>query len=252
MFFTAGSNIFQFDIDFGDFERSLYYNLLLQPEGLAFSDQYFFSTYVLRHLNRYQNSDSWLEGALNEGTIVPFFREQEIRSFQQALSHLKHQGLLGLPGHADYIARRLDAIKCPDPHFWPNWNVGGSLERNLAKYLTANGIPFPTHLSHSDLSDFHGFWNRTEAFRVDDVLQAKANMSDRGEDGVRVSEIIKSTAERLVPNAPTPNNVVELLEYLKRIEISPQEIEDTRIFFKLVCGARPRPNPLSTRMGAGR
>lgn len=234
MFFTAGSNQFDFDISFDEFEQSFFYNVLLQPTGLALSDTFFFSSYVLQHLRRNPHGDSWIEWSLRLGLITPYFRDPNLRTFKEVLKSLRQQKLLGLPDSSEEIAERLDVCGYPEVRYWPKWNVGDALEEKIDRYIATERIPFPTRLTPSELTDFADFWERTKIFRFEDTAEAKRLIKDRGGTGIRVSELIEATARRMLSAQVAPDTIKKLISELKSSGTNPQILRDVYIFFKLV------------------
>jgi hypothetical protein len=79
----------------GDFERSFYYNLLLQPPLAMIDTAFFIVDHVEHHLARRREfGQSWLEAAVECGALIPVFRRGT--NFTENLSALKRDNFTGL------------------------------------------------------------------------------------------------------------------------------------------------------------
>jgi hypothetical protein len=121
------------------FERSLVYNLLFEPEGVAVPDAFFFCPLLLEHIKRGKIGKTWFEMALHHGLVRPYVRSNEIHDFQGLRSELEKNNLLGhfASELAHEVAGRLERARKLnlDWKAWPEgmnpspWRFGFHLTR---------------------------------------------------------------------------------------------------------------------------
>src|SRR5215469_11953229 len=105
-FFAPGVMSHHVTLEAGDFERSFYYNLLLQPP-VSILDTAFFIVKEMEDQYSTPVGLTWLTAALEVGALVPIFRDGH--SLEDVVAKLKADHFVGLSPIAGDIARSLDA-----------------------------------------------------------------------------------------------------------------------------------------------
>lgn len=155
--FAAGHGFYQFALSRQAFERSLYYNLLLQP-ALAIPDHYFLQgEWLGDHLDDYPGRDSWIESGLRNGFIAPHFR-REASGLADLLALMEGSDRRGFGSRARDIAERLDRVPFKAAH-WSSAANSAGFGVALKSYLSADEPPM-MELS-IDPDDFASFWLRS-------------------------------------------------------------------------------------------
>ena len=236
-FFTAGHGYHHFVIDQNTFDRSLYYNLLLQP-GLAWSDQFLFQgTYLKAHLDRHPvPGDSWIEASLALGISKPFYRVDE-RDIRKVYRHLRDSRIGGLHPEADQIADRL-AHTTICPGFWPHFSVGEAFETLAKRYFRRE---LPPRLDLNDPlcpDDLDQFWKRSrqDNWTLRDLDQATESTAAKRGSGMQLTEVANATARRLLGGRARPvSNTAELLLALKGAGHKTDVLTDVEMFYRILC-----------------
>ncbi|TDB93197.1 hypothetical protein [Actinomadura sp. 7K534] len=230
--FTAGHGFYQFAIPRNVFDRSLYYNLLLQPT-LAIPDHYFLQgEWLGRHLADYPSRDSWIENGLRNGFISPFFR-REASKLSDLLSFMEDSDRRGFSRHARKIAERIDRTPF-QAGYWSSADNSASFGAALIHYLNASEPPIME--MRIDPDDFVGFWGRSREW----VNQELAIASDRSSavlnsEGILLSQLIQVSGERLLGrNCDRISSVDELLSRV-RTEVGASAERDLRAYYTCVC-----------------
>lgn len=230
-FFTAGHGLYNFHIDRNTFERSLYYNLLLQP-FIAIPDHFLLQgTYIFQHLSQRRSRDTWLEIALKNGFMIPFFRSEQA-SLRKILPEMRSTGLKGFTSQAEGVAERLDGIY-PNSERWDPKNNSEIFRHIFEKIF--KGIPpiLPRRIWDEHL-DYGGFWVRSEHWRQNDINMARELAIDK--ETLPLSLLIQATAYRILGKGNEHIiSVGDLLTKLKNVGLPHSELEDIRIFYTLAC-----------------
>lgn len=170
--FSAGHGFYKFAIPQAAVDRSLYYNLLLQP-ALAIPDHYFLQgTWLGDHLDRYPSRDSWVEAGLRNGFIKPYFRE-ESRNLSELLSLMEGADRRGFNGHAKDVAERVDRTPFTASH-WSSADNSASFGAALRRYLSEDRAPVLE--LRVDPDDFVGFCGRSRDW-IDRELEVASERS---------------------------------------------------------------------------
>jgi hypothetical protein len=223
------------------FDWSLHYNLLFHPVGLVSPDPFFFCPFVHNYLFSFENraspdSRTWYEHALVEGLITPFVRDRSVGGFQDLWEKMAKSGLQGHYDMGREIAKKLDSLGGRStPDHWRAWpdQMGlrfAALIKERFLLRDAQSM-IPPNLRGEDADKYLAFLDRTEPFRVDDVMAAMDHPTPA--DGLRVTEIIRASGRRILGPDVRIDNLEELLAKMAAAsDISNVQIEDARQFFK--------------------
>ena len=158
--FTAGHGFYQFAVSRDAFDRSLYYNLLLQP-SLAIPDHYFLQgNWIGAHLEDYPGRDSWLETGLRNGFVTPFFR-RENSSLSDLLAVMEGSDRRGFSDHASLIAERVDRTPF-QARTWSSSANSLTFGAAASHYLATEQPPMME--MSVDPDDLAGFWVRSRGW----------------------------------------------------------------------------------------
>lgn len=230
--FTAGHGFYQFAISRDAFDRSLYYNLLLQP-SLAIPDHYFLQGHWLgAHLDDHPSRDSWIETGLRNGFVVPYFRREHSR-LSELLTIMEDADRRGFARHAGVIAERIDRT----PFEASQWSsTANSVSFGVAAHHYLGASEPPMIEMSVDPDDFAGFWARSR----DWVCRELEIATDRsaallGSHGVLLSQLIQVSGERLLgADCGRISNVDELLSKVAAALGSTAE-RDVRVYYTALC-----------------
>ncbi|MFF1598707.1 hypothetical protein ACFVYV_14580 [Streptomyces mirabilis] len=230
--FAAGHGFYQFAISRSSFDRSLYYNLLLQP-SLAIPDHYFLQgRWLGDHLAEYSSRDSWIEIGLRNGFVTPYFR-REGSSLSELLAFMEGSDRRGFSAEAQRIAERIDRTPFTASH-WSSVDNSALFGAALTSYLNAEQAPMlETGL---DPDDFVGFWNRSREW----IGQELAITSERsstllGSEGILLSQLIQVSGERLLgDDLGRIESVSELLLRVKT-QVGATAERDLRVYYTCAC-----------------
>jgi hypothetical protein len=233
MLFTAGHGFYQFAVPRITFDRSLYYNLLLQP-ALAIPDHYFLQgSWMGDHLDSHRGRDSWVESGLRDGFVVPYFRRESTK-LSDLLSLMENSDRRGFGQQAAAIADRLDRTPFKPTH-WSSASNSAAFGEAFAHYVTADSPPMLE--MHLDPDDFLGFWLRSREWIDEEVERAFERSSALlGSDGILLSQLIQVSGERLLgSDCGRIGSVDELLGRVKT-EVNDKGVErDLRAYYVCAC-----------------
>jgi hypothetical protein len=230
--FAAGHGFYQFAISRSSFDRSLYYNLLLQP-SLAIPDHYFLQgRWLGDHLAEYSSRDSWIEIGLRNGFVTPYFR-REGSSLSELLAFMEGSDRRGFSAEAQRIAERIDRTPFTASH-WSSVDNSALFGAALTSYLNAEQAPMlETGL---DPDDFVGFWNRSREW----IGQELAITSERsstllGSEGILLSQLIQVSGERLLGD--DLGRIESVSERLFRVktQVGATAERDLRVYYTCAC-----------------
>lgn len=230
--FSAGHGFYQFAVSDSAFDRSLYYNLLLQPT-LAIPDHYFLQgARLANHLDSYPSRDSWIESGLRNGFIAPYFRK-ESSSLSSLLDFMESSDRRGFNHRATEIAERLDRTPFKASH-WSSTENSESFGKALTRYLTVDDPPVLEH--QIDPDDFVGFWSRSREWIGPELSLALERSSHTlGSDGILLSQLIQVSGERLLGiDCGRITSVDELLMRV-RTQVDSQAERDLRAYYTCAC-----------------
>lgn len=229
---TAAHGFYQFAIARNAFDRSLYYNLLLQP-AIAIPDHYFLQgSWMGEHLDAYPGRDSWLETGLRNKFVVPYFR-QESSTLSSLLTHMEGSDRRGFGNRARAIAERLDRTPYKVTH-WSSATNSATFGKAFAHYLSADVPPMLENLVDPD--DFVGFWRRSRKW-IDKELAVASDRSSNllGSEGILLSQLIQVSGERLLgADCGRIESVDELLARVKA-RVGAVAERDLRAFYACAC-----------------
>jgi hypothetical protein len=230
-FFTAGHGLYDFMVDRQTFTRSLYYNLLLQPQ-IVIPDHYFLQgSRFYEHLTSRPTGNTWVEIAIKNDFIAPFYRN-DAKTFSQVLKIARETDLRGFTENADYVAKRLDRFDAKKRHWHPSQNskTFGTL---IEKYLTANEIPIIECRGKLSSEDFQEFWGQHRG----DFLSDMTRVRDLSYDHViPISLLIKVIGNRLLPNnSVNLIDIAALLAALRKASVPEPIVRSTRVYFTIAC-----------------
>lgn len=232
--FTAGHGFYHFAISRHTFDRSLYYNLLLQPK-LAIPDHYFLhGEWIGAHLEPHPARDSWLEVGLRNGFVVPYFR-QDKRGLGGILDVMLEGDRRGFGKNARDIAERLDRTPVK-PRHWSSKNNSRAFGEGLSRYLMATEPPI-MELGHGlDPEDFCGLWHRSRMWIDDELTRGFERSTDKlRSPGMLLSQMIQVSGERVLGDkCGRIRDIGELLVRAKT-EHGIEAYRDLRAYYTLVC-----------------
>ena len=227
--FTAGHGFYQFAVTRPTFDRSLFYNLLLQP-SLAIPDHYLLQgSWMGAHLADYPSRDSWVEVGLRNGFIKPYFRAEG--TLLGILRLMEGADRRGFSRDATEIAERLDRTPY-STQLWSSPDNSALFGRSLTKFLTEDEPPM---LEMSvDPDDFSGFWGRSREW-VEGELASSIERSSAtlGTEGLLLSKMIQVSGERLLGSDCGRITSVDNLLSRARSEVSEAAERDLRAYYTL-------------------
>lgn len=230
--FSAGHGFYHFAVSQDVFDRSLLYNLLLQPT-IAIPDHYLLQgARVGAHLKRYQSRDSWLETGLRNGFVVPYLR-QEGKSLSEQLERMTRDDRRGFIQGASDVAERLDRTKFVPEH-WISADNSRDFGAAFSRYMTSDAPPILEY--QVDPDDFLGFWNRSREW-IGGELEAGLERSGKllNSDGLLLSQLIQVSGERLLGHdCGRIESMGALLDQAKSRVGSSAE-RDLRMFYTIAC-----------------
>jgi hypothetical protein len=213
-FFSASDRQLENLISFDDFEKSLYLNVLFQG-GVLIPDNFIFvSSYLDRHINRFHKV-SLFEAALENGLIIPSFRNPKRVNFHDVLFELQGAGMpktavQGLQRNSTEIASRLQISANKGKSYkykvWPQFSVGERYQNVILDHLTRKDlIELPENIRF-DRNEIRELWKQTATWR-EDVIQEAINASSRLQvsgpvPGLRRGEIYNAVGRRLKLDIP--------------------------------------------------
>ncbi|MFF0468142.1 hypothetical protein ACFYPX_12045 [Micromonospora zamorensis] len=230
--FSAGHGFYQFAVSRSAFDRSLYYNLLLQP-ALAVPDHYFLQgRWLGEHLDGYPSRDSWIESGLRNGFVVPCFR-RESSSLSTLLGLMEKTDRRGFSERATDIAERLDRTPFQS-RYWASATNSRSFGIAFMRYMTADDPPILD--LRVDPDDFIGFWSRSRVWIDQEIANGLERSSDKiGSDGLLLSQLIQVSGERVLgADCGRISSVEELLKRV-RTEVGTIAERDLRAFYTCAC-----------------
>ena len=192
----------QITMEPGDFDRSFYYNLILQPPLLIVDAAFFTSSGLRENLETKSDlGESWLETALKHGAIQPLFRDGAT-NFSDDLVRLRKDQFSGLLKESEEIASILDKSlryfqSWPDPN---EYSFGVKLAKATSSIFLEKMAPVsPDFVDIKLLSDIGKFWDRTKNWRnswIQRSIEFRENISGPGH-GLRLSDLYSIAAEDL-------------------------------------------------------
>lgn len=232
--FTAGHGFYHFAISQARFDRSLYYNLLLQPK-LAIPDHYFLQgKWMGAHIEQYPARDSWLEIGLRNGFIVPYFR-QEGKTLPAILDDMLKVDRRGFDKNARQLAERLSRTPST-PRYWSSHANSKLFGEGLSHYMKSTEPPMMDMGAGLDPDDFCGFWERSRAWISDELAQGYERSTKLlSTEGMLLSQMIQITGERVLgPECGKIRNITDLLTRT-RLSRGSQAHSDVRSYYTLMC-----------------
>lgn len=232
--FTAGHGFYHFLISNRRFERSLYYNLLLQPT-LAIPDHYLLQgEWMGRHIQQYPARDSWLEIGLRNGFITPYFR-LEGKTLPEILDEMIKGDRRGFSKNAHHMAERI--ARTPfTPRYWSSGNNSQLFGDSLRHYLLAADPPMMETAAGLDPDDFAGFWRRSRDWIEKELdLGYERSAHSLRKPGVLLSQMIQVSGERVLGrDCGTVSSIGELLAKAQFLD-SPDAYRDLRAYYTIMC-----------------
>lgn len=230
--FSAGHGFYQFAVPRTAVDRSLYYNLLLQP-ALAIPDHYFLQgSWLEDHLAGYPSRDSWVESGLRNRFVVPYFRE-ESSSLSSLLTFMEEADRRGFNPQAKYVAERLDRTPFT-PSYWSSAENSSAFGQALWGYLSQDEPPLlelPV-----DPDDFVGFWRRSREWIGSELgVALERSSAVLGSDGILLSQLIQVSGERLL--GTDCGRITSIDELLRRVrtEVGAAAERDLRAYYTCAC-----------------
>lgn len=232
--FTAGHGFYHFAISQDVFDRSLYYNLLLQPK-LAIPDHYLLQgQWMGTHLSQYSSRDSWLEIGLRNGFVVPYLR-REGRTLAKILEEMRKADRRGFFDDAMYIAERLGRTPFK-PRHWPSKSNSRAFGEAVSHYLMATNPPFVEMRRDLDPDDFNGFWARSRGW-IESELSIGFERSESllRAPGMLLSQMIQISGERVLgDNCGGIFSIGDLLSRVQR-EKGTEARSDLHAYYTVLC-----------------
>jgi hypothetical protein len=197
-FFAPGVMSHHVSLERGDFERSFYYNLLLQPP-VSILDTAFF---IVKEMEEQYNAPvgvTWLEAALEVGALIPIFRDGH--SFREVVAKLKSDHFTGLAPNAENIARVLDSHGVKEFRRFPSrsvFHMGRSLGDRLQHLFLQREAPVLSRFPDRTMLEINDFWDRTVSWRHE-WIETAISARDYQEHGLRLSDLYLIAAKTLDP-----------------------------------------------------
>lgn len=233
-FFAPGVMSHHVSLEPGDFERSFYYNLLLQPP-VSILDTAFFIVKEMEEQYRAPVGFTWLQAAVKAGAIIPIFREGN--SFQEVVSKLKSDNFVGLTPDAQNIASGLDAHGIKEVRRFPSrsvFHMGRSLGEQLQGLFLQREAPVLSRLPDRALYLISEFWDRTASWRRR-WIETAVSARDYARDGLRLSELYLIAARTLDPEGGSKiTNGQDVLAVARRALDDPMLVQDVRALLILM------------------
>ena len=137
--FSAAHGFYNFAITDATRNRSLVYNLLLQP-AIALPEHYFLQgSWLTKHFDRAPSRDSWVEVGLRNGFVVPYLRRED-STFAELLSTMQASDRRGFGPHANSVAERLDRTPFT-PRQWSSPTNSEAFGTVLSDYMRVDKPP---------------------------------------------------------------------------------------------------------------
>jgi len=234
VYFTAGHSLFTFHIDYPDFVKSLYYNLLLQPDGIAFCDHSFISDFFGRELLRRPKQKSWMALALQNGLITTFVKPG-FSGFRAQLARQREYNARGMPPYGEELAQQLDQLKIREPRVIHR-NYGLAFRERLEQIVQSPSSAFISGIDKEWASDLQAFWesDTVKAIRFDDFPAALRLTEESGNTGLQLAKLFQATRYRLFGDyGDVTDNISSLLG---RID-DKEERRTIGRFYKIACDA---------------
>jgi hypothetical protein len=230
--FTAGHGFYQFAISREVFDRSLYYNLLLQP-ALVVPDHYFLQgEWLGRHLADYPARDSWLENGLRNGFVLPYFR-RESSTLSDLLTSMERSDRRGFGPTARRIAERIDRTPFR-AGLWSSAANSASFGRTLRHYLGADEPPVMQ--MRVEPGDFVAFWHRSRGWVEGELaIASERSAAVLNSEGVLLSQLIQVSGERLLGQGCGRISSIDELLSRVRAEVGADAERDLRAYYTCVC-----------------
>lgn len=230
--FAAGHGFHQFAISRDAFNRSLYYNLLLQP-SLAIPDHYFLQgEWLGAHLDDYPSRDSWVEVGLRNGFVAPYFR-RERQHLSDLLTVMQKSDRRGFSRRAGAIAQRIDRTPFQAQH-WSSAANSASFGVALTHYLGASEPPV-LELG-VDPDDFVRFWTRSREWIGQEIeIATERSSAWLRSDGILLSQLIQVSGERLLGPGCGQIDSVDSLVAMVGAKLGKMAEREVRVYYTTLC-----------------
>jgi hypothetical protein len=186
------------------FWNSFVYNFLFTEGGVVIPDVFFFNNkFIIEHLAG-RDAKTWplLLAALDQGKVIPAFRQEGTESFQEALSIIGTHQIMGVE-RAQYelwntspykLAERLDdAVRDengPTRIEWPS-DMGSRFGAFITSLFGQESLPSPMSDEHAEL------WRAISPWREQTLVRASELTRIKGGSGVRRAEMFNALGEIL-------------------------------------------------------
>jgi hypothetical protein len=237
VYFSIADRQLESFADYNDFERSLVFNALFQ-KGILIPDIFcFISQNLIKHIfeSDHPNRKSLFEACIEQGIVVPAFRNRETTSFNDALADINELEIQGVHENANKIANRLQnaAKKNPQfsPEYWPTHDIGEKFGQVVEHHLACQSPPEVDTGSGINLDELQDLWERTERWRIHCVGEARDKTKEMTGRGLRRGEIMNAVGRDLgLSKDHKVNDIAELFRYKKHSK----EKKALRCFFRWV------------------
>lgn len=232
MLFTAAHGFYQFAVPAETLERSLYYNLLLQP-SVAIPDHYLLQgSWLAEHLSHYPSRDSWVEVGLKHDLIRPYLRQGE-KSLVTSHESMAQADRRGFHTEARFLAERLDRTRYV-ARDWDSATNSRGFQLAVERFVRDGSTPsleLPT-----DPDDFLRFWTSSRSWIDLEFAQAADRSAELlGSDGLLLSQLIQVTGERLLGrNCGRIANIQHLLSQV-RTKLGIGAAREVRAYYTFAC-----------------
>ena len=233
VYFSAADRQMENFLDEDAFDRSLLLNVLFQPGILVPDILFAISGGLEAHLRN--PGLTLFEACIEDGLLVPSFRDPSVQSFVDAIRLIRRQGIQGVRQSAENTMVRLqgaaDRNKTFRP-FVPKVHLGLTFEKRLEiLHQRESPIIGPTFGLTMSQGELQKYWLLTERWRHRSIDEAREATRKRtgGELGVRRGEIMNAVARALSPGSdPRIDDIASLFAaYPDQPEL--------RVFFQWVC-----------------
>ena len=177
-----------------NFERSLVLGVLFQPNIFMPDIFFFISDPLYSHVHGQRRM--LFEQAVQDGLIIPSFRERGTSSFHEALQIVERAGIRGLlpQEHRLEIADRLDEVTRNGLKYttWPTESVADRYGSLITNVMTRDEPPLYGAETDSQVREVISTWNNSQEWRIDCLARAINDSGGELRRGAYMAQIAKS------------------------------------------------------------
>jgi hypothetical protein len=233
VYFSAADRQMENFLDAEAFDRSLVLNVLFQP-GILVPDILFAISGGLEIHLRNPNL-TLFEACIEDGLLVPSFRDPSVSSFTDAIRLIRKQGIQGVRDSAEDTMLRLQLAAARNKSFRayvPKKHLGLTFDKRLE--VLQKPIPpllGPTFDIGMSQGELQRHWILTERWRTRCIDQARETTRQKtgGEPGVRRGEIMNAVAQDLTGGS------LQTIDDIGVLFAAHLDKPELRVFFQWIC-----------------